>query len=390
MGNLVAGAHQTNCKEVSFQPQQRSKSAFTAVSAARLLVVSATVALALVTICIPVGAASHDRAASTPVGTKALFSVAKRLSFGNCGPDANIDTIDRSSIFLTGTFSCGKAAPADLIRVDRRTLKVARRAMLPSVTSVAYGDNALWWATGAPLGNAGTSLTPGHGRLLYKVDPVSLKVIARFQFPGLTNLVTVARDDLWVATPTSLIRVNPANGAIMVTVKLGFYSVALAPSYNSAWLYVLGYTRRGDHLILAVYSSVSGHLLGTRKNPNYSIGPLAVVRGGVWVPVQSTKTQSTTVRLYKGRDFAPSSSLGRFTFDTDAYGEGGILWLIDAGGRGPTVCAIPANGVVRARGGPVGVEYGAMAFEGGSTYLLRSIGLNQSLLQIVPSARCSR
>jgi hypothetical protein len=217
-----------------------------------------------------------------------------------------------------------------------------------------------------------------------------LKVTGRFKLPGATELVTVVRGNVWVATPTSLLRVNPTSGAIMATIHLGYFPAALAGSYNGAWLYVLGGARPASHLVMSVFSSVSGRLLGTRRNPNFSDGPFAVVRGGVWVPVQSTKTQSTTVRLFRGRDFAPSSSLGKFTFDTNAYAGDGILWLIDAGGIGPTVCANPADGVVRARGGPIGVEYGAMAFRGGSTYLLRSTGLEQSLLQILPSTSCSR
>jgi hypothetical protein len=327
---------------------------------------------------------------SASVGTKTLFSVAQRLSLGNCGPGASIAALDKSSIFLTGTFSCGKVTSADLIRVSRDTLKVVARVTLPTVTSVAYGDNALWWATGAPLGNAGTTLTPGHGRLLLKAEPTSLKVTARFKLPGPTELVTVVRGNVWVATPTSLFRLNPTNGAIMATVHLGYFPAALAGSYNGAWLYVLGGARPESHLVMSVFSSVSGRLLDARRNPNFSDGPFAVVRGGVWVPVQSTKTRSTTVRFFKGRGLAPSSSLSKFAFDTTAYAGDGILWLIDAGGIGPTVCANPANGIVRARGGPVGVEYGAMAFYGNSTYLLRSTGLNQSLLHIVPSTRCSR
>jgi hypothetical protein len=315
--------------------------------------------------------------------------VVKRLSLGNCGPDASIAAIDKTSIFLTGTFSCGKVTSANLIRVSRDTLRVAARAMLPSVTSEAYGDNALWWATGAPLGNAGTSLTPGHGRLLLRVDPVSLKVTGRFTMPGPTELVTVVRGNVWVATPTNLFRLNPTDGAILAEVHLGFFPSALAGSHNGAWLYALGGARPEGHLVMSVFSAVSGRRLGIRKNPNYSIGPFAVVRGGVWVPVQSTPTQSTTVRLFKGRDLTPSSSLGRFTFDTNAYVGNGILWFIDAGGIGLTACASSVSGVVRAQGGPVGVEYGAMAFEGGDTYLLRTVGLDQSLLQVDPSTKCS-
>lgn len=341
-------------------------------------------ALALVAFCTPV-----DLAAGAPTGTKALFSVEKRLSLGNCGPGASIAAIDKSSIFLTGTFSCGKVRPANLIRVDRHTFKVVARVLLPSVTSVAYGDNSLWWATGAPLGNAGTSLTPGHGRLLLRVDPTSLKVTGRFRLPGTTELVAVVRGNLWVATSTDVYRVNPATGAIMAAAHLGFNPEALAASYNGAWLYVLGDARSTTHLQMAIFSSATAQLLGARKNPNFSIGPFAVVRGGVWVPIQSTVTQSTTLRLFKGRNFASSFSLGRFTFDTNAYIGDGILWLIDAGGIGPTVCASPTNGVIRAQGGPVGVEYGAMAFDRGSVYLLRMTGLNQSLLQIRPSSKCS-
>lgn len=256
----------------------------------------------------------------------------KKLSFGDCGPDPSIVGVDKSSIFLTGTFSCGKATPADLIRVDRENFRVVARVRLPSVTSVAYGDGSLWWATGAPLGNAGTTLTPGDGRLLLRVNPTSLKVTGRFKLPGPTELVAIAHGNLWVATRTSLYRLDPANGAIMASVHLRFFAAALAASYDGLWLYALGGANFGGHLVVSVFSSVSGRLLGTRESPNFSSGPFAVVRGGVWVPVQSTVTKSTTMRLFQGRALTPSSSLGSFTFDTNAFVEGGILWLIDAGG----------------------------------------------------------
>ena len=354
-----------------------------------LAVGAATVVVILVAYCVPIGTTSRAYASGAPKGATTLFSVVKKISFGNYGPDASIAAIDGQSIFLTGTFEHGNSAPATLVRVDRQSFTVTARARLPSVTSVAYGDSALWWATGAPLGNAGTTLTRGHGRLLLKVDPTSLKVLARFVLPEPTLLVTVAQDKVWVATSTNLFCVDPETGAIIARVAVGFFPVALAPSYNSARIYALGGTPK-NHLVLADYSAVSGHRLGTRQIEDFSGGPLAVVRGGVWIPVQSTKTQSTTVRLFKGRGLSPSSSLGRFTFDTLAYVGGSILWLIDAGGRGPTVCANPGNGIIRAKGSPVGVEYGAMAFDGGSTYLLRSIGTNESLLKIVPSSTCSR
>jgi len=311
------------------------------------------------------------------------------LSFGNSGPDPSIVAIDGRSIFLTGTFDRGKRSVADLIRVDRKSLTVAASTRLPNVTSVAYGDEALWWATGAPgPPNASNSPTPPQGRMLLKVNPTSLKVLARFRLPGPTLLVTVDQGKVWVATPTALLRLNPDTGAIIAKVDLGLYPVALTPSYNSAWLYVLGYLP-GNHLILADFSADSGRAIDSRPYPNFSIGPLAVVRSGVWIPVQSTKTQSTTEQLFKGQHFTPSSSLGGFTFDTEGYVEGNTLWLIDTGGQGPTVCADPVNGSIRARGGPVGVESGAMAFDAGSTYLLRNIGTNDALLQIDPSSKCT-
>ncbi len=218
---------------------------------------------------------------------------------------------------------------------------------------------------------------------------MSLKVLARFVLPAPTLLVTVAQGKVWVATSTELFRINPETGSILSSVPLGFLPVALAPSYGDEWLYVLGYLP-GDQLIMADYSASSGHRLGFREYPNFSDGPFAVVPGGVWLPVQSTKTQSTTVRLFEGQGFTSGSLTGRFDFDTPAYVAGKILWLIDAGGEGPTVCANPVNGDVRAKGSPVGVGYQPMAFDGGSTYLLRSIGTNQSLLKIVPSSACLR
>jgi hypothetical protein len=330
------------------------------------------------------------RATGATITTTSLFAVERTLSFGDYGPDPSIVAIDQRSIFLTGTFDRSKKSVADLIRVDRQSFTVTASTRLPNVTSVAYGDGALWWVTGAPgPPNAGNSPTPPQGRMLLKVNPTSLKVLARFRLPGPTLLVTVTQGKVWVATPTELLRVDPNTGAITAKVALGLYPVALTPSYNGAWLYVLGYLP-GDHLILADFSAASGRALDSRAYPNFSIGPLAVVRSGVWIPVQSTKTQSTTERLFNGQRFTSGSSLGGFTFDTEGYVEGDILWLIDSGGRGPTVCASPEDGSVRAEGGPVGVESGAMAFDGGSTYLLRSVGTNEALLEIEPSSRCSR
>jgi hypothetical protein len=352
----------------------------------RLLAVVGVMSLSVL---IPMPTDAHA-SSSTATATK-LFSVVRKLSFGDYGPVASIAAIDRESIFLTGTFEYSGSAPsATLIRVDRKTLRVVARARLPSITSVAYGDNALWWATGAPLGNAGTSLTPGHGRLLLKVNPLTLKVIARFTIPGTTQLVAVAGRSVWVATPTDLYRINPANGGILATVKISVFPEAFAPSFNSASLYVLGDTRNSARTVLTDYSSNSGHLLGTRTVANYSTGPFAVVRGGVWVPISSTKTESTTIHLFKGRSFTSASSIGRFTFDTEPYVEGGVLWLVDAGGRGPTVCADPVNGARRASGSPLGVGYREMAaFDKGDPYLVRSVGTNESLLQVVPSKTCS-
>jgi hypothetical protein len=223
---------------------------------------------------------------------------------------------------------------------------------------------------------------------LYKVDPTILKVLARFVLPAPTLLVTVARGKVWVATSTDLYRIDPQTGAIIAKVALGYFPTAVAPSSNGQWLYVLGYVSAA-HMIFVDYSTSSGRRLSARRYPNYSGGPLAVIAGGVWIPIQSTKTQSTTVRLFLGRRFTSGSSLGKFTFDTEAYVGGNVLWLIDSGGQGPTVCANPTNGIVRARGVPLGVEYGAMAFDGASSYVLRNGATNESLLQIVPSSTCS-
>jgi hypothetical protein len=356
----------------------------------RLAVGVASLAAVLFVLTTSISFVPSANASSAPKGTATLFSVMRTLSFGNSGPDPSIVAIDGQSIYLTGTFERQKGSPADLVRVDRRTFKVAARTRLPNVTSVAYGDNALWWATGAPgPPNASNSPTPPQGRMLLKVNPTSLKVTARFRLPGPTLLVAVAQGKVWVATPKQLVQINPGTGAVITSAALGMLPVALAPSYNGAWLYALGYLS-GDHLKLSDFSAASGHALDSRQYPNFSIGPLAAVPGGVWIPVQSTKTQSATERLFRGERFTSSSSLGKFSFDTEGYVEGNILWLIDSGGEGPTVCADPENGIARAKGGPVGVESGAMAFIGDSTYLLRSIGTNDSLLQIHPSSKCTR
>jgi hypothetical protein len=90
---------------------------------------------------------------------------------------------------------------------------------------------------------------------------------------------------------------------------------------------------------------------------------VAVARGGVWVA-----TPTGLVRV------SPTS---------------GVVVATVALGFSPVALAPSFDGGrIRARGGPVGIEDGAMASYGTSTYWLHDVATTDSLLQIAPSPSC--
>ena len=86
---------------------------------------------------------------ATPPNSKSLYSVRRDLKLDTDGSNPSIVASGVNSMFLVGTFDQLRTTTVeDLIRVNVKTWRIAAAARFPNVTSVAFGDGALWWATG--------------------------------------------------------------------------------------------------------------------------------------------------------------------------------------------------------------------------------------------------
>jgi hypothetical protein len=287
-------------------------------------------------------------------------------------------------MFVIGTFDRSNGATDDLIRVDLRTWRIAAAARFPNETSVAFGDGALWWATGQ---NAFDIPAPDDGRVLFKIDPTNLRRRKSFILPDRTLLVTVAGSSLWVATPTMLIKLDPESGRVLVKVPLGFSPIEMAPSGQGKYLEVLG--SRGSREFVTAYEAASGRRTVQRLLLGVTGGPLATTSRGVWVATDNLNNKTATARYFGGDRLVPLAARGGYPFDTSLYLGVGVIWLVDSGGHGPTECLAPSTGHVRARGGPLGVGYGSVATYAGRTYLLFDRDLTDYFLRVTPSKSCS-
>jgi hypothetical protein len=288
------------------------------------------------------------------------------------------------SIFVDGTFDQihHQSVTDDLIRINLNTWRISAAARYPNETSVAYGDGALWWATGQ---YAFDIPAPDSGRVLFKIDPTNLSKEKAFVLPDRTLLVTVAGTSLWVATPTMLIRLNPVSGQILVKDPSSFSPIAMSSSEQGNYLDVLG--SRDSKEYLTTYDAVSGQRMMRRLIPGASGGPLATTTRGVWVNTVNVKSQSTA-RYFEGDRLNRSAARGGYPPDISLFSGVGVIWLVDSWGLKSTECLAQSNGHLQSRGGPLGV-YGSFVTYAGRTFVLFDRGLTDYFARVVPTKSCS-
>jgi hypothetical protein len=303
------------------------------------------------------------------------------------GAGPSIVGAGNDSIFVVGTFDQLKghtpnSQTDDLIRINLGNWRISAAARYPNETSVAFGDGALWWATGQ---YAFDIPAPDTGRVLIKIDPTNLSKEKAFVLPDRTLLVTVAGTSLWVATPTMLIRLNPVSGRILVKDPSSFAPVAMSSSGQGKYLDVLG--SRGPKEYLTTYNATSGRRIMRRLIPGASFGPLATTARGVWINTVNDKSQSSTARYYEGDRLLPSTTQRGYPPDISLFSGVGVIWLVDSWGLKPTECLAPSTGRVRSKGGPLGV-WGSFVAYAGRTFVLFDRGLTDYVARVVPTKSC--
>ncbi len=318
-----------------------------------------------------------------PPNSSPLFSVSRALRLDTDGSNPSFVAAGNDSMFVVGTFDQLNRRTDDLIRIDLRSWRIAATARFPNVTSVAFGDGALWWATGQ---DAFDIPAPNSGRALLKIDPTTLRRVSTFILPDRTLQVTVAGTSLWVATPTTLFKVDPESGRVLVKFSLGFSPIEMTPSGDGAYLDVLG--SKGSREFVTVFDATSGRRVAQRLIPGATGGPLATTAQGVWVATDNVNSKTATARYYYGDQLVPSVARGHYPFDTSLYRGIGVIWSVDSGGQGSTECLAQSSGRVRATGGPLGVGSGSLATFGGRTFLLFDRDLTDYFLRVTPSKSC--
>jgi hypothetical protein len=184
---------------------------------------------------------SRARPATVAPGVgSALFKVVRRLDLGPQGPIASLVDLEASSVFLTGDFTGPHDQELTLVRVDRRRFTVVAGVAVPDLSSVAYGNGAVWAGTEPP--KPPYAPAPPAERQLLRLNAANLGVTARFEVPGTPLLVAVVRGELWVvlltsrplsATPARLARIDTTTGAVLATVTLDLYP--LRPCRLARW-----------------------------------------------------------------------------------------------------------------------------------------------------------
>ena len=274
-----------------------------------------------------------------------------------------------------------------LMRVQIHPLGVTAKISLSGfpdspfdVNVAAYGLGALWAAAGD----------------LVRLNPTTLAVTARFALPEQALVVLVAGGTLWVGTPTSLLAVDPATGAVVHVDPLGYRPAAIAVSPNGRTLYVLGDKQGAANpaAVLSSFDPATGKQLGERTLGAWSaVDGLAAAKGGAWVSLMdlNRKTPTGTILLYRGSRLArgPRIHLPTQGAVTVAYVADQVLWLIDGRGTTRTECVSPKTGRFRATGSAgVTSEDGAMLTVKGHAFLLTQ-GVPRRLLEIRATSTCT-
>lgn len=333
---------------------------------------------------------SRYAAALANDGGGSLYDLVRRGPQWNDGPGAWFVGLDTTSVYISGALTNSAGKRVTVQRLDRATLTVKASASLRDLTSVARSASALWFSTGHDVHISSCSCTPPPQRhTLLALDPATLAVMRSFELPQPPLLVaaTPASPIVWVAAPDHLLRVDPGNGAVIRSVPLLGYPIALSMSDDGRRLYVSSLTSKPQRGILSDVDTSNGALLGRYTGDFISDAPPAVTPDGIWVNEQHPVNGdgNTTFQLLTGDALHPGPTMPGFNFNTTPYVVGQRLWLLDRNSETPTTCADLHTGRRLGTGPPIGRSSGPTAIsDKQGTYLLRTSGLSQDLVAVHP------
>jgi hypothetical protein len=314
-----------------------------------------------------------------------LYRVIHSLLFPAQAEPYELASASSSALYVIGGFfeTTTHGHPDNLLRVRLQPLAITTGTFVSGffasgVNDAAFGRGALWAAAGD----------------LVRMNPTNLAVTARFSLPQPALLVAVAGDKLWVATATSLLKVDPATGAVQHTQSLGFLPYAMAASPDGRTLYVVGDRQHTavPAAVLSSFNSATGALLGRRTIGPASTGPIATTDNGAWVPVTklSAVKPTATIKLYQGRALALRAQIADQSAAVVPYVADHVLWLIDGSGASNTKCASVKTGYIYSTGNPASLSLsGAMLSAKGRAFLLGQANRKATLVEIKATSACT-
>ncbi len=264
-------------------------------------------------------------------------------------------SLDSSAIFAlyAPTPVSGGIDPSKmkLARIDRATGAMAKAGDFPFAKSVVRVAAGLWVAAGPGIGDGTPAADTNWLSLL---DPVTLSVRQRVHLPGQAGALTSGpqlagtADLLWLAYGSSLYRLDPATGRVLLTQSLPGSSTSLSIDPSSRRLYTGVLPGRSANSLVVELDGSTGSRLASALTGGGDLGGAQVVAvpDGVWIAYATGMMGAVEYRSAKDLSMVVGPQSGH-TNGIRVFVGGGVLWLVD-GGAGRLECADPRSGTIDA------------------------------------------
>ena len=162
---------------------------------------------------------------------------------------------------------------------------------------------------------------------LWKIDPISTRVVGHFPVVQLGSSVTIGAGSVWVADSlnNAVVRVNPDSGDIVKTIDLASAADWIAFAGGQLWIEDFG---AATVTPVDPASYALGRPIAVARNPSWMSAGL----GSLWVPGESAVTKVDPITL-RTEDIPIAFVASSVASDT----KQNLIWTIQGWGRGSTL-----------------------------------------------------
>ncbi|MDQ6711274.1 MAG: hypothetical protein M3Z11_12070 [Candidatus Dormibacteraeota bacterium] len=275
----------------------------------------------------------------TPAPTPGPNWVTQRFEVG--APTAMV--LDPSAVFAL--------VPNKVARIDRTTSAVTTGTTQPNATGIARTGAGVWIAAGP-----GTAPAAANSQWLTLIDPTTLQLIQQVHLPGQPGSDLNVGPELagnssllWLAYGSGIYRLDPNNGATLLSKTIPGTAVSMSLDTSGTRLYVgveVPPGPTGQDLVMEFDASTGAAIASAKTGGGGLRGPhVAAAADGVWVGF-ATGTQGA-VEHRSAATLAVIGSPIRTSNTIHAVVGAGALWLVDGMAQQLT-CADSATGAIRA------------------------------------------